>query len=117
MEHVYHIPEQKEKETFVFYTTLVKNMKVLVATEKPFAKVAVDGIKQVVEQAGYELVLLEKYTSKQQLLEAVADVDALIIRSDNVDAEFLMLPKTSKSSFVPVLDMTISTSQLLPPTM
>ena len=77
MEYVYHIPEQKEKETFVYYTTLVKNMKVLVATEKPFAKVAVDGIKQVVEQAGYELVLLEKYTSKQQLLEAVADVDAL----------------------------------------
>ena len=89
MEHVYHIPEQKEKETMVFYTTILKNMKVLVATEKPFAKVAVDGIKQVVEQAGYELVLLEKYTSKQQLLDAVADVDALIIRSDNVDAEVL----------------------------
>ena len=64
-------------------------MKVLVATEKPFAKVAVDGIKQVVEQAGYQLVLLEKYTQKQQLLDAVADVDALIIRSDNVDAEVL----------------------------
>ena len=89
MEHVYHIPEQKEKEKTVFYTTILKNMKVLVATEKPFAKVAVDGIKQVVEQAGYELVLLEKYTQKQQLLEAVADVDALIIRSDNVDAEVL----------------------------
>lgn len=89
MEHVYHIPEQKEKETSVFYTSLLKNMKVLVATEKPFAKVAVDGIKQVVEQAGYQLVLLEKYTQKQQLLEAVADVDALIIRSDNVDAEVL----------------------------
>ena len=64
-------------------------MKVLVATEKPFAKVAVVGIKQVVEQAGYQLVLLEKYTQKQQLLDAVADVDALIIRSDNVDAEVL----------------------------
>ena len=96
MEHVYHIPEQKEKEIFVYYTTLVKNMKVLVATEKPFAKVAVDGIKQVVEQAGYELVLLEKYTSKQQLLEAVADVDALIIRSDNVDAEVLDAAKNLK---------------------
>ena len=96
MEHVYHIPEQKEKETVVFYTTLLKNMKVLVATEKPFAKVAVDGIKQVVEQAGYELVLLEKYTSKQQLLEAVADVDALIIRSDNVDAEVLDAAKNLK---------------------
>ena len=96
MEHVYHIPEQKEKETFVYYTTLVKKMKVLVATEKPFAKVAVDGIKQVVEQAGYELVLLEKYTSKQQLLEAVAEVDALIIRSDNVDAEVLDAAKNIK---------------------
>lgn len=96
MEHVYHIPEQKEKETSVFYTSLLKNMKVLVATEKPFAKVAVDGIKQVVEQAGYQLVLLEKYTQKQQLLEAVADVDALIIRSDNVDAEVLDAAKNLK---------------------
>ena len=48
-------------------------MKVLVATEKPFAKVAIDGIKNVIDQAGYELVLLEKYTDKAQLLEAVAD--------------------------------------------
>ena len=96
MEHVYHIPEQKEKETMVFYTTILKNMKVLVATEKPFAKVAVDGIREVIEQAGYELVLLEKYTSKQQLLDAVADVDALIIRSDNVDAEVLDAAKNLK---------------------
>ena len=71
-------------------------MKVLVATEKPFAKVAVDGIREVVEQAGYELALLEKYTNKQQLLEAVADVDALIIRSDNVDAEVLEAAKQLK---------------------
>ena len=96
MEHVYHIPEQKEKETMVFYTTILKKMKVLVATEKPFAKVAVDGIREVVEQAGYELVLLEKYTSKEQLLDAVADVDALIIRSDNVDAEVLDAAKNLK---------------------
>ena len=67
-------------------TTLIKPMKVLVATEKPFAKVAVDGIREVVEGAGYELALLEKYTDKAQLLEAVADADALIIRSDIVDA-------------------------------
>lgn len=46
-------------------------MKVLVATEKPFAKVAVDGIRKEVEAAGYELALLEKYTEKAQLLEAV----------------------------------------------
>ena len=96
MEHVYHIPQQKEKEIKVFYTTILKKMKVLVATEKPFARVAVDGIRDVVEQAGYELVLLEKYTSKQQLLEAVADVDALIIRSDNVDAEVLDAAKQLK---------------------
>ena len=64
-------------------------MKVLVATEKPFAKVAVDGIRAEIEKAGYELALLEKYTEKSQLLEAVADADALIIRSDKVDAEVL----------------------------
>lgn len=71
-------------------------MKVLVATEKPFAKVAVDGIREVVEQAGYSLVLLEKYTEKQQLLDAVADADALIIRSDVVDAEVLNAAKQLK---------------------
>lgn len=71
-------------------------MKVLVATEKPFAKVAVEGIREVIEQAGYELTLLEKYISKEQLLEAVADVDALIIRSDNVDDEVLNAAKKLK---------------------
>lgn len=71
-------------------------MKVLVATEKPFAKVAVDGIREVVEKAGYELALLEKYTDKQQLLNAVADVDALIIRSDIVDGEVLDAAKNLK---------------------
>ena len=64
-------------------------MKVLVATEKPFAKVAVDGIRKEVEAAGYELALLEKYTDKKQLLDAVKDADALIIRSDIVDKEVL----------------------------
>ena len=71
-------------------------MKVLVATEKPFAKVAIDGIKNVIDQAGYELVLLEKYTEKAQLLEAVADADAIIIRSDIVDAEVLAAAKNLK---------------------
>lgn len=70
--------------------------KVLVATEKPFSKVAVDGIKKVTDAAGYELALLEKYTEKAQLLEAVADVDALIIRSDKVDAEVLDAAKNLK---------------------
>lgn len=64
-------------------------MKVLVATEKPFAAAAVNGIRQVIEEAGYELALLEKYTEKQQLLDAVADAEALIVRSDKVDAEVL----------------------------
>lgn len=64
-------------------------MKVLVATEKPFAAVAVEDIKNEVEAAGHELVLLEKYTEKAQLLDAVKDVDALIIRSDKVDSEVL----------------------------
>lgn len=71
-------------------------MKVLIATEKPFAKVAVDGIREVLNAAGYEMVLLEKYTSKQCLLDAVADVDALIVRSDNVDSEVLDAAKHLK---------------------
>lgn len=64
-------------------------MKVLIATEKPFAKRAVDGIKEILAAADYEVVLLEKYSDKGQLLEAVADVDALIVRSDKVTAEVL----------------------------
>ena len=71
-------------------------MKVLIATEKPFAKVAVDGIREVLEQAGYEMLLLEKCTAKQQLLDAVTNVDALIIRSDNVDADVLDAAKQLK---------------------
>ena len=71
-------------------------MKVLVATEKPFAKVAVDGIREVVEKTGYELVLLEKYTEKKQLLDAIADADAVIIRSDVIDAEVLDAAKSLK---------------------
>lgn len=71
-------------------------MKVLIATEKPFAAVAVDGMRKVIEEAGAELVLLEKYSAKQDLLAAVADVDALIIRSDKVDAEVLDAAKSLK---------------------
>ena len=71
-------------------------MKVLVATEKPFAPIAVDGIRKETEAAGYELALLEKYTDKAQLLEAVADADALIVRSDIVDAEVLDAAKKLK---------------------
>lgn len=63
--------------------------KVLVATEKPFAPVAVKGIKDIFGMARYEMVVLEKYTEKADLLKAVADVDAMIVRSDLIDAEVM----------------------------
>ena len=71
-------------------------MKVLVATDKPFAKVAVDGIRKEIEAAGYELALLEKYGDKAKLLEAVKDANAIIIRSDIIDAEVLDAAKELK---------------------
>lgn len=64
-------------------------MKVLIATDKPFASEAVNSIRDIIENAGFELVLLEKYTEKKQLLDAVANVDAVIIRSDIFDKEVL----------------------------
>jgi D-3-phosphoglycerate dehydrogenase len=70
--------------------------KVLVATDKPFVKVAVDGIRKIVDEARFELLLLEKYTSKADLLKAVAEVDALIIRSDIVDKEVIEAAKNLK---------------------
>lgn len=71
-------------------------MKILVATEKPFAAAAVEGIKKVAQEEGHEIVLLEKYQEKQQLLDAVADVDAMIVRSDKVDREVLDAAKNLK---------------------
>ncbi|MEA4937021.1 MAG: NAD(P)-dependent oxidoreductase [Paludibacter sp.] len=71
-------------------------MKILIATDKPFAKIAVDGIRKEIEAAGYELALLEKYTEKQQLLDAVVDANAIIIRSDIVDAEVIAAAKNLK---------------------
>lgn len=70
--------------------------KVLVATDKPFAAIAVKGIREVVEAAGYELALLEKYTEKAQLLDAVKDANAIIIRSDIIDAPVLDAAKELK---------------------
>lgn len=64
-------------------------MKVLVATQKPFAPVAVEGIREIVEGAGYEFALLEKYSGEAELAAAVADADALIVRSDKVTASVL----------------------------
>ena len=70
--------------------------KILIATEKPFAQIAVDGIKKVAGDAGIDVVLLEKYTEKAQLLAAVADVDAMIIRSDKIDNEVFDAAKQLK---------------------
>jgi len=70
--------------------------KVLLATEKPFAAEAVGFIKEIASQAGYEILLLEKYSEKSDLLKAVEDVDAVIIRSDIVDAEVLAAAKKLK---------------------
>ncbi len=64
-------------------------MKVLVATEKPFSKVAVDQIREIVEKGGHELATLEKYTDVKDLYAAVADADALIVRSDKVTKEVI----------------------------
>ena len=63
--------------------------KVLVATDKPFAQVALKGIREVVEGAGYELALLEKYENQQDFIDAAADADAIIIRSDKANADVI----------------------------
>lgn len=80
---------EKKEEKVIDFISLIKNMKVLIATEKPFAQKAVNGIKEILEAADMQVVLLEKYTDKAQLLEAVADVDAMIVRSDKVTAEVM----------------------------
>ena len=71
--------------------------KVLLATEKPFAKAAVDGIAKIFAAAGYELIKLEKYTDKADLLKAVENADAMIIRSDKADAEVIAAAKNLKT--------------------
>lgn len=64
-------------------------MKVLLATEKPFSAKAVDGIRQIIESAGHTMAVLEKYTDRCQLAEAVADVNAIIVRSDIIDDQII----------------------------
>ena len=71
-------------------------MKVLIATEKPFAPAAVQGITNELKGAGHEVVLLEKYASTAELLEAVKDADAMIVRSDKVTPEVLDAAKQLK---------------------
>ena len=87
---------EKREEKVIYFTSLLKGMKVLIATEKPFAREAVDGITKILQAAEYEVVLLEKYTEKGELLAAVADVDALIVRSDKVTKEVLDAAKNLK---------------------
>lgn len=92
------VPRVRNTQTdkTISFISLLKSMKILVATEKPFAKEAVAGIREIVEGAGHTLALLEKYADKSQLLEAVADADALIIRSDKVTAEVIDAAKELK---------------------
>lgn len=71
-------------------------MKVLVATEKPFAAEAVKGIKEEIENAGHQLVMLEKYTDSSQLVDAIKDADAVIVRSDKITANVLDAAKQLK---------------------
>jgi D-3-phosphoglycerate dehydrogenase / 2-oxoglutarate reductase len=71
-------------------------MKVLVATEKPFAPIAIRQIREVIEAAGFSLALLENYKMKSELLMAVSDADAIIVRSDLITSEVLDAAKNLK---------------------
>lgn len=71
-------------------------MKILLATQKPFAAAAVAGIRNIVEEAGYELTILEKYESAEELKAAAADADAMIVRSDKVTKEVVEAAKSLK---------------------
>jgi len=71
-------------------------MKVLLATQKPFAAKAVEGIESILKEAGHEVEKLEKYESQEDLIAAAADAEAMIIRSDKVTAEVLEAAKKLK---------------------
>lgn len=71
-------------------------MKILLATQKPFAAAAVAGIRNIVEEAGYELAILEKYENAEELKAAAADADAMIVRSDKVTKEVVEAAKSLK---------------------
>ena len=71
-------------------------MKILLATQKPFAAAAVAGIRNIVEEAGYELAILEKYESAEELKAAAADADAMIVRSDKVTKEVIEAARSLK---------------------
>ena len=96
--HILGKESAKEDQTTwpLFEYHFPKSMKILIATEKPFAAAAVKAMEEIITAAGIEVVKLEKYTEKKQLLEAVAAVDGIIIRSDIVDAEVLDAAKHLK---------------------
>lgn len=96
--HILGKESAKEDQTSwpLFEYHFPKSMKILIATEKPFAAAAVKAMEEIITAADIEVVKLEKYTEKKQLLEAVAEVDGIIIRSDIVDAEVLDAAKNLK---------------------
>ena len=96
--HILGKESAKEDQTSwpLFEYHFPKSMKILIATEKPFAAAAVKAMEEIITAAGIEVVKLEKYTEKKPLLEAVAEVDGIIIRSDIVDAEVLDAAKNLK---------------------
>ena len=96
--HILGKESAKEDQTTwpLFEYHFPKSMKILIATEKPFAAAAVKAMEEIITAAGIEVVKLEKYTEKKPLLEAVAEVDGIIIRSDIVDAEVLDAAKNLK---------------------
>lgn len=83
----HQIVKKEEQKQVNFTELIIEPMKILVATEKPFAKAATDGIKKIATDAGMEVVLLENYTSVDEFKKAVTDADALIVRSDKVTAD------------------------------
>lgn len=101
----YHLPkgnpfvgdmtEWNSSEELIF-TEYVRPMKILIATEKPFAQKALDGIKEILTAADYEVALLERYTEKEELIAAVRDVDGLIVRSDKVTADVIAAAENLK---------------------
>ncbi len=70
--------------------------KILVATEKPFAKDSIDQMKDLALESNFEIVLLEKYTDKKQLLEAVENIECLVVRSDLIDKDVVDAGKKLK---------------------
>ena len=90
------IPLLSLNDNFTISNQNIKAMKVVIATEKPFAPAAVQGITTELKGAGHEVVLLEKYTETAELLEAVKDADAMIVRSDKVTPEVLDAAKQLK---------------------